>query len=107
MRVTSTLTAAESATSCGMAHNGLYDDCRGPTYTFPQLTIYDNLRLHNVSFGLYMNSTCGLDGKPCHGESQHDPDSASAINTPDVAMEGVARHQVWRKFGAIPRATTL
>jgi hypothetical protein len=40
-----------------------------------------------------MNSTCGLDGKPCHGEDQHNPDSASAINTPDVAMEGVARHK--------------
>ena len=39
----------------------------GPNVTFPQMTIYDSLRLHNVSFGLYMNSTCGLDGKPCHG----------------------------------------
>mgnify|MGYP002846148847 CR=1 FL=1 len=61
--------------------------------SFPQKTIYDSLRLHNVSFSFFLNSTCGLDGKPCHGESQHDPDSASAINTPDVAMEGVARHQ--------------
>ena len=73
--------------------NTLYDKCGGKKVTFPQRTIYDSLRAHNVSFGLYMNSTCGLDGKPCHGESQHDPDSASAINTPDVAMEGVARHQ--------------
>ena len=97
----------QSATSCGMQTNTLYDKCGGKKVTFPQRTIYDSLRAHNVSFGLYMNSTCGLDGKPCHGESQHDPDSASAINTPDVAMEGVARHQVWRKFGAIPRATTL
>ena len=86
----------QSATSCGMQTNTLYDKCGGKKVTFPQRTIYDSLRAHNVSFGLYMNSTCGLDGKPCHGESQHDPDSASAINTPDVAMEGVARHQVWR-----------
>ena len=83
----------QSATSCGMQHNGLYNDCLGPTVTFPQMTIYDSLRLHNVSFGLFMNSTCGLDGKPCHGEDPHDPDSASAINTPDVAMAGVARHK--------------
>ena len=69
------------------------NDCLGPTVTFPQMTIYDSLRIHNVSFGLYMNSTCGLDGKPCHGEDPHNPDSASAINTPDVAMAGVARHK--------------
>lgn len=83
----------QSATSCGMQHNGLYNDCLGPNVTFPQMTIYDSMRLHNVSFGLYMNSTCGLDGKPCHGEDPHNPDSASAINTPDVAMAGVARHK--------------
>jgi len=84
---------AQSATSCGMQHNGLYNDCLGKTVTFPQMTIYDSLKLHNVSFGLFMNSTCGLDGLPCHGEDPHNPDSASAINTPDVAMEGVARHK--------------
>lgn len=60
---------------------------------FPQPTIWDSLKLHNVSFGLYMNSTCGLDGQPCHGEDPHNPDSASAISTPDVAMSGVARHK--------------
>ena len=40
-----------------------------------------------------MNSTCGLDPWPCHGEDPHDPDSGSAINSPDVAMAGVARHR--------------
>lgn len=83
----------QSATSCGMTENGLYNDCGGKDVLFPQPTIYDSLRLHNVSFGLYMNSTCGLDGKPCHGEDPHDPDSASAISTPDVAMAGVASHK--------------
>ena len=39
----------QSATSCGMQHNGLYNDCLGPTVMFPQFTIYDNMRLHNVS----------------------------------------------------------
>jgi len=48
----------------------------------------------NVSFNLWMNSTCGLAGHPaCHGEDPITDDSPSAINTPDVAMEGVARHQ--------------
>jgi len=83
----------QSATSCGMTGNNLYNDCGGNSSTFPQPTIWDSLRLHGVGFGLYMNSTCGLDGKPCHGEDPHDPDSGSAISTPDVAMAGVARHQ--------------
>ena len=34
----------------------------------------------------------GLDGLPCHGEDPITDDSPSAINTPDVAMEGVARY---------------
>ena len=83
---------AQSGTSCGMRSNLLYDDCGGPNATFPQRTIYDNMRLHNVSFSMFMNSTCGLDGKPCHGENPITDDSPSAINTPDVAMAGVARH---------------
>jgi len=83
----------QSATSCGMQTNVLYKQCGGKDVYFPQPTIWDSLRLHNVSFGLYLNSTCGLDGKPCHGEDPHDPDSASAISTPDVAMTGVARHK--------------
>lgn len=82
----------QSATSCGMQANALYNDCGGKNVSFPQKTIYDSLAEHNLSFGLFMNSTCGLDGLPCHGESPTDPDSASAISTPDVAMEGVARY---------------
>lgn len=70
-----------------MQKNTLYAACGGPSNTFPQMTIYDSLRLHNVSFGLYLNSTCGLPGKPaCEGHG------ASSITTPDVAMAGVARH---------------
>jgi hypothetical protein len=42
---------------------------------------------------MFMNSTCGLDGKPCHGEDPITDDSPSAISTPDVAMEGVARYK--------------
>ena len=82
----------QSGTSCGMRDNKLYSDCGGPNVSFPQRTIYDSLRLHNVSFSFFLNSTCGLDGKPCHGEDPITDDSASAINTPDVAMAGVARY---------------
>jgi len=83
----------QSATSCRMQCNGLYNDCGGPNVSFPQPTIYDSLREHNVSFAMFMNSTCGLDGKPCHGEDPITDDSPSAISTPDVAMEGVARYK--------------
>jgi len=82
----------QSATSCGMQSNSLYNDCGGKDVFFPQATMYDSMWLHNVSFGIYMNSTCGIDGKACHGEDPHDPDSASAISTPDVAMTGVLDH---------------
>ena len=41
----------------------------------------------------FLNSTCGLDGQPCHGEDPITTDSPSAIDTPDVALEGVARYQ--------------
>ena len=71
-----------------MQANTLYDKCGDQKVTFPQRTIYDSLRAQRP--GLYMNSTCGLDRATA---SPSDPDSASAINTPDVAMEGVARHQ--------------
>ena len=83
----------QSATSCGMQANALYNDCGGKSVSFPQKTIYDSLREHNVSFGFFMNSTCGLDGKPCHGENPITTDSPSAISTPDVALEGVARYK--------------
>jgi hypothetical protein len=34
----------QSATSCGMQCNGLYNDCGGKDVSFPQKTIYDSLR---------------------------------------------------------------
>ena len=132
----------QSATSCGMQSNALYNNCGGKSVSFPQKTIYDSLREHNVrraggtaaaalatpsprparspalarllpppspavqvSFTMFMNSTCGLDGKPCHGEDPITPDSPSAISTPDVAMEGVARYK--ERFMSQARATPL
>lgn len=103
---------AQSGTSCHMQTNGLYNDCGGANASFPQKTIYDNMRLHNVSFGFFLNSTCGLDGKNCTGEDPITDDSPSAINTPDVGMEGVARYQdnfysqdlfyAWAANGTLP-----
>ena len=40
-----------------------YSSCGGKTDTFPMLTIFDSMHLHNLSFGLYMNSSCGLPGQ--------------------------------------------
>ena len=90
---------AQSATSCGIHDNIMYSECQGPTDTFPQLTIYDSLFLHNVSFGLYMNSSCGLKGqnasKACRAMAPgSDPgEFGSPVNVPDVAMAGVGRYK--------------
>ena len=84
----------QSATSCGIIENIRYSDCGGPTATFPQMTIYDSLYINNRTFGIYMNSTCGIDGHPsCHGIDPNDPDAGSPVSTPDVAMSGVGRYK--------------
>jgi hypothetical protein len=77
----------------------MYSECQGPTDTFPQLTIYDSLYLHNVSFGLYMNSSCGLRGQNASEACRAAPPGAdpggygSPVNVPDVAMVGVGRYR--------------
>ena len=48
---------AQSATSCGIDDNIRYSQCGGPTASFPQRTIYDNLHDANVSFAIYSNHT--------------------------------------------------
>ena len=47
----------QSATSCGIADNILWNQCGGNKSTFPQVTVYDNLALGNASFGFYINTT--------------------------------------------------
>lgn len=84
---------AQSATSCGVHENILWSNCGGSTDTFPQLTIFDNLAIHNVSFGIFLNSTCGVDGVPCHSIDPNSPAAASPLPFPDVAMEGVGRYK--------------
>ena len=66
---------AQSATSCGIDDNIANNlGCGGPTATYPQKTIYDNLAgtLGNTSFAVFSNST---------------PHSA------DTNMQGVARYK--------------
>ena len=65
---------AQSGTSCGlMNNNGNFRTCGGGNATtFPQRTIYDNLRENNRSFALYTN--------------------ASGVFN-DLIMDGVARHK--------------
>lgn len=84
---------AQSATSCGVHENILWSNCGGNRDTFPQLTIFDNLAIHNVSFGIFLNSTCGVDGVPCHSIDPDSPAAASPLPFPDVAMEGVGRYK--------------
>jgi len=48
-----------------------------------------NRYVNNVSFALYLNASCGIDGHPpCSGIFSGTP----SIHTPDVSMAGVARH---------------
>jgi phospholipase C len=79
----------QSATSCGATGNVLWNKCGGSTAQYPQMTIYDSMFVNDVSFALYLNSSCGIDGhKPCSGDFSGTP----SIHTPDVAMAGVSRH---------------
>eukprot|EP00039_Didymoeca_costata_P024611 m.10831 g.10831 ORF g.10831 m.10831 type:complete len:584 (+) comp4336_c0_seq1:131-1882(+) len=79
----------QSATSCGATGNELWDKCGGSTKQYPQMTIYDSMYVNNVSFALYLNSTCGIHGNPpCNGKFSGTP----SIETPDVSMVGVERH---------------
>merc|ERR1712072_1626255 len=66
-----------SGTCCGVTETGPhYDKCGGNTSTYPQLTIFDLLKLDNVSFGLFANAS--TDGKL----------------TDDTFIAGVLRHYV-------------
>lgn len=77
----------QSATSCGITETGThYDKCGGNTTTFPQFTIYDTMRLDNVSFGRYTNCSCGVVGQPpCKGTQKR-------CFVDGLMMAGVGRH---------------
>ena len=62
-----------------------------PFPQFPQMTIYDSLALANVSFGLYVNMTCGDRGDlPCSavkpGWGTNTGNNQSTGLDPDVVM---------------------
>ena len=79
----------QSATSCGMADNVLWNQCGGPAATLPQMTVYDNLYLGNRSFGFYINTTLPDTWEIVGGGWAEDKHGA---NYPDVMMDGIARH---------------
>lgn len=79
----------QSATSCGIAENIVYNQCGGKTATFPQTTIYDSLHLSNVSFGFYINTTVPKKWDILSGGWAELGDA----NYPDVMMDGIARHK--------------
>ena len=95
---------AQSATSCGVYDNMMYSQCGGNTSTFPQLTMFDSLFLHNVSFRLYMNYTCGMPDQNASDACRADPapgsnkwsdpgEDGSPVPFPDIAMVGVGRYK--------------
>lgn len=86
---------AQSATSCGVHDNLLFNECGGNTVQYPQMTVFDSLALHNVSFGLYVNSTCGVDGIPCGTQPVFFRNITAGLD-PDIIMAGVGRHK--KKF---------
>jgi phospholipase C len=87
---------AQSATSCGISSNVMYNKCGGAYPQFPQATIFDSLKLADVPFGLYVNMTCGEGGEePCSkvkpGWGTFSGNQSTGLD-PDVTMAGVARH---------------
>ena len=93
---------AQSATSCGISSNVMYNRCGGPFPQFPQMTIYDSLALAHVPFGLYVNMTCSspeapnATEQPCGsvspGWGSNNGNQSNGLD-PDVTMAGVARHK--------------
>jgi len=45
-------------------HRSRYSECGGGSEMYPQMTMYDSMFIDGVSFGFYMNATCGLKGQP-------------------------------------------
>ena len=96
--VTSALTPnhlfIQSATSCGVADNIMYNQCRGTTETYLQVTIYSTLKLQNKTFGFYVNTTvphaCDTYPKVYDDGGWY---KCSDANYPDVMMDSIGRHQ--------------
>ena len=62
---------AQSATSCGTSSNVMYNACGGKTTQFPQMTIYDSLKLANVPFAIFVNDvSTAAPSAPCSAGSE-------------------------------------
>eukprot|EP01052_Picozoa_sp_SAG31_P001372 SAG31_NODE_47_length_30979_cov_41.708841_6_plen_492_part_00 len=91
---------AQTGTSCGIVGNIPYSSCGGSHGGFPPLSIYDSLTLHNVSFGIYYNSTCGLgQNGSCYGPKSPEPTRGGVVSQyygPDINIDSVWRYR--KKF---------
>ena len=97
---------SQPATSCGLMQNVDYSGCNGGSgqVTFPQLTVYDSMVLHNKSIKFYINwteTTTWVDGNSPPGETRtapcsyatNGPGMLGGSEFPDVCMDGIARHK--------------
>ena len=89
---------AQTATSCGIVSNIPYEECGGNQEFFPPLSIYDSMTLHNVSFGIYYNTTCetAKDHGSCYGPKSPEPTRGGVVSQyygPDVNIDGVWRYR--------------
>jgi phospholipase C len=107
---------AQTATSCGIVSNIPYKECGGSQAFFPPLSIYDSMTLHNVSFGIYYNTTCNTtkDHGSCYGPNSPEPTRGGTVSQyygPDVNIDGVwryrAKFQGHEKFYEAAAAGTL
>ncbi len=107
---------AQTATSCGIVSNIPYKECGGSQAFFPPLSIYDSMTLHNVSFGIYYNTTCNTtkDHGSCYGPNSPEPTRGGVVSQyygPDVNIDGVWRYrdkfQGHEKFYEAAAAGTL
>lgn len=92
---------AQSATSCGISSNVMYNQCGGGAPQFPQMTIFDSLAQAHVPFAIFVNDTCGPNTSTSCGDVTPGWGTNTGTNTstgldPDVTMAGVARHK--RRF---------
>ena len=89
---------AQSATSCGIDENVMYNRCGGGAPQFPQMTIFDSLAQAKVPFSIFVNDTCGPRTNFSCGDVKPGWGTNTGTNTstgldPDVTMAGVARHK--------------
>jgi hypothetical protein len=66
---------------------GSFDKGGGPTKTYPQFTIYDSMALDNVSFGTYINVSCGLRDQPACTDGSGTTPGAHIVLVLDISID--------------------